>query len=98
MSAEMTRASQSSIVVGGDRGRSEPGRIEKKKKKIRAALATDIMCPLSLGTAMVPVTLSRGNGVLVSNEPILEEVEDGKLFPAHDVRVGMILHFAPDLR
>lgn len=47
---------------------------------------------------MVPVTPSRGNGVLVPDEPVLEEVEDGKLFPAHDVRVGMMLHFAPDLR
>lgn len=35
--------------------------------------------------AVVPVSFSSLDGIVVADETVLEEVEDGKLVPRHDV-------------
>lgn len=44
---------------------------------------------------VVPVSLPGGYGVPVALESMLEVVENCKLIPRHDIRVGMGLYFVP---
>lgn len=57
-----------------------------------------VLPAFSLGTAVVPKPLSSGNSVRISDETMLEKVEDGKLVSAHHVRAWLILHLAPNPR
>lgn len=45
---------------------------------------------------VVPVPFPSGDGYGVALEAVLEVVEDGELVPVHDVRVGLVLHLAPE--
>lgn len=49
------------------------------------------------GPAVVPVSSSSFNGIIVANETVLEKVEDCKLVPGHDIGPGFSLNFAPYL-
>ena len=50
-----------------------------------------------LSPEIVPVSFPRGHGVLVADEAVLEEVEDGELVSRHDVAVRLRLDLAPDV-
>lgn len=48
-------------------------------------------------SGVVPVSFPGAHRRLITGEPVLEEVENGKLVARHDIRVGLSLDFAPDL-
>lgn len=49
-------------------------------------------------SGVVPVSLPGAHRRLITGEPVLEEVEDGKLVACHDIGVWLSLHLCPDLR